>query len=346
MKKFVRILSTGLIIGLMTIIFAGCSKSNSSVNSSAAISGKNVPVLKFNSVKTANDADYLIWVNFFERIEEAAKGTIVIEKYPSEALGKAVDMIEAAKMGNPVIQDCDTNHLADNVPDFGIFQQPYLLSDPGQIEYLWQSDWGQGLCRQLESKGLHVVTIAYFGTRHLISNRAVRTRDDAKGMLIRCAPVKMWNQVAIVLGGNPTPTAWSEVYQALSQGVADGAESPFALLYSAKLYEVRKNISLTGHLTANIVMVMSQAVYESLPAEAKAVMDKIGIEQCQVSVDTVTGQENSWRTKLEAEGVKFHEVDRASFIAAAANVGKEFPEWTPGLYNKIQDILKDYRPKK
>jgi tripartite ATP-independent transporter DctP family solute receptor len=321
-----------------TFLFAGGNKD------AASKTAVKPTVLRFNSVKTSLDPDYLAWVEMYEKIEAASNGTLVIEKFASEALGKAADMIEAIKMGDPIIQDGDTGHLAIDVPDFAVMQHPYLVTEPGQVEYLWKSEWGQGLTKQLEKKGLHLISVVYFGKRHLIGNKPVLSRADTKGMLIRHGNTKMMLQMVIALGGNPTMTAWGETYQALSQGVVDAAESPFALLYSAKLYEVAKEISLTGHLLGNTIMVMSQSVYDSLAPEAKAALDKYGAEQCKIFVDMVTSQEDEWKAKLAAEGVRFNDVDTRDFVAAAAGISKAFPEWTPGVYDKVKDILKGYRP--
>jgi TRAP-type C4-dicarboxylate transport system substrate-binding protein len=345
MKREVHMLPFVLIALLCGVTGIACSGKKDSGTTGTASAEKQPFVLKYNCVKSATDPDFIMWNQAWDKAEELSKGTLKIERYSSEALGKTVDMLEAASLGNPVIQDCDASHLGTLIPDFTILMHPYLITEPGQIEYLWKSEWGQKISKELEAKGLHLISLVYFGTRHLISNKEVRTRADTKNMLIRCAATKMWNQVALTLGGNPTNTAWSEVYQALSQGVADGAESPVSLLYSAKLYEVRKHISLTGHLVATTAQVMSQSVYESLPAEAKAALDNVGFAQCNIAIDYVQSQEAEWRQKLESEGVKFNEVDKTDFIAAAADVSKAFPEWTPGLYGTIRDILKNYKPR-
>jgi TRAP-type C4-dicarboxylate transport system substrate-binding protein len=342
MKKKEKFLFAAVVVLLFAIIGTACSGKK---DSGTVAAEKEPVVLKYNCVKSATDPDFIMWNQAWDKAEGLSNGTLQVERYSSEALGKAVDMLEAASLGNPVIVDCDASHLGTLIPDFTILMHPYLITEPEQIEYLWKSEWGQKISKELEAKGLHLISLVYFGTRHLISDRAVRTRADTKNMLIRCAATKMWNQVALTLGGNPTNTAWSEVYQALSQGVADGAESPVALLYSAKLYEVRKNISLTGHLVATTAQVMSQSVYESLSPEAKAALDKTGLDECKIAIEYVQGQEAEWRQKLEAEGVVFNDVDKTAFIAAAADVSKAFPEWTPGLYNTIMDILKGYKPR-
>jgi len=306
-----------------------------------AFAKEGVTILKFNTPLPSMDPNFGYWSEFCQNIEDESNGTLNIQMYASESLGKAIDMVEATTQGAPVLQDCDPTHLADYVPDFAIFMHPYLFTKPEDIEKVWKSEIGQNLSRQLEAKGLRIVTLVYFGTRNLISNKAVYTREDTKNMKIRCAATKMWIEVAKVLGGNPTNTAWSEVYTALSQGVADAAESPVSLLYSCKLYEACKNISLTEHLVASTSIIMSQKVYENLPPEAQAALDKVGSAYPPKRIALERAQEDEFIRLLKKEGVKFNEVDKSAFMEAAKSVSQNFPEWTPNLYNDIRAVIEN-----
>jgi len=292
-------------------------------------------LLRMNMVVSNQDSHFPLWQEFARDLETASKGTLKVEVYPTEALGKTVDMIQAISKGAPILQDSDPTHLANFVPDFAIFLHPFLFQKPDDIEKAWKSPLVAKWEEELNKKGLRIVTAVYFGARHLISNREVTKRADTAGMKIRNAPTKMWNEVSKTLGGNPTNTAWSEVYSALSQGVADGAESPLSLLYSAKLYEARKNIALTGHVIATTSIVMSQKVYDGLPADAKAALDTVGRAYPAKRAPKILAIEADFRKKLEAEGVKFTNVDKSAFIEAAKDVSKSFPEWTPGLYDMM-----------
>ena len=46
----------------------------------------------------------------------------------------------------------------------------------------------------------------------------------------------------------PSPMKFSELFTALQTGVMDGQENPFTQIYSAKLQEVQKYLSLSGHV--------------------------------------------------------------------------------------------------
>ena len=156
---------------------------------------------------------------------------------------------------------------------------------------------------------------------------------------IRCAATPMWNEVVRVLGGNATNTAWSETYQALTQGVADAAESPYGLLYSAKLYEPCKYIINTEHLVAATTVIMSQASYEKLSDESKAALDKVATEFAESQIGRVEKVTEEYRQKLEDEGVTFVDIDKAEFIEAAQDTPEYFPEWSEGLYERVQEAI-------
>jgi TRAP-type transport system periplasmic protein len=297
-------------------------------------------LLRMNMVVSNQDKTYPLWQEFAKELEAASNGTLKVEIFPSEALGKTVDMIDTISRGAPVLQDSDPSHLSNYVPDFSTFMAPYLVKKPEDIEKLWNSDTVKDMEAKLSEKGLRVVTLVYFGTRHLLSNREVKARPDTAGMKIRNAPTKMWNEVSKTLGGNPTNTAWSEAYSALEQGVADGVEAPLSLLYSSKLYETRPNISLTGHLVATTSILMSQKVYDSLPDDAKKALDTVGHAEPAKRIPKIQALETEFRKTLEDKGIRFNDVDKASFFEAAAKVPEAFPEWTPGVYDKMNDIIK------
>ncbi len=322
-----------LFTAMMVLILVG------TVFSGGQKEGSDATNLKFNFVKSSSDPEFKWYDEYFGEISEKSGGTITYDLYPSEAIGKTPDVLEMAAQGEPVVVDCDLSYLANYVPDFAAGMAPYLIQTPEQIEKFWKSDVGQRLCAQLEEKGLHLIDLHYFGTRNLIANTEVNSRDEIGKLKIRCAPTKGWNEVVRVLGGNATNTAWSEVYQALSQGVADGAESPYALLYSAKLYEPCKYIIKTEHLVASTAIVMSSEVYNNLPQQAKDALDSVGSAYPKKAIELALSVEQVYIDKLLAAGVKILDIDKTEFIKAAEDTPKQFPEWTPGIYEEIKAAL-------
>ena len=81
-----------------------------------------------------------MWQDFGRRIDEASDGTLKVEVFPTETLGKTVDIIEAASRGAPILQESDPSHLYNHVNDFAVFMAPYIFKKPDDIRKAWNSD--------------------------------------------------------------------------------------------------------------------------------------------------------------------------------------------------------------
>ena len=306
--------------------------------SAMAFADDDPVVIRFNFSKSTSDITYGWWSEVFEEIYERSNHTVRFDIYPSEALGSIPDTIESASQGQPVAADGDLAYLETYVPDLSVGMAPYLMQKPEDIQTFWESEIGDRLFGQLEDKGIKCISMSYFGTRDLMVNTEAHTRADLGKLKIRCASAAMWNEVVRVLGGNATNTAWSEVYQAISQGVADGCESPLSALYSSSIQEVCKYCLLTDHCIASTVIVMSNDVFNSLPEEAQTAINEVMHEYCDKAIENVTAATEEFRTMMEEEGVTFIEVDKTEFIEAAQDTPNYF-DWTEGLYQEVQAAL-------
>lgn len=296
--------------------------------------------LRLNLVISQQDPVYAYWEDFAQRIETKSDGTLKIKIYSNEALGNTEDMIQAVAHGAPILQDSDPSYLADYVPDYGIFMAPYLFKKPGDITKVWESDIAQKMADELHDKGLRIVTMVYFGTRNLMCDAPVHNRSDTADLKIRNAPTRMWNWVGTVLGGITVNTAWSEVYTALSEGLANCVESPSNVVYAMRFQEVLDYYILTQHLIAPTSIVMSQDIYESLPSKAQQALDEVGHSYPAVRTKQIKNLENEYLQKLADAGVTIiRNVDKSGFMEKAKHVGEQFPEWSPNLYQQIQDII-------
>lgn len=332
-----------ILAGMMTLTLAACGNTDTSADSGDSGEGQSdaaeTTTLKFNLVKSTTDPQYEWYGRFWEDVKEATGGELEGEIYTGESLGVTADVLEQAAQGEPVVADCDLAYLANYVPDMGAIMSPYLIQEPDQILKLWGSEVFQDLCAQLEEKGLHLIALNYEGTRNLITMDPVTSRSDVAPMKIRCASTTMWNSVVETLGGNPTNIAMSEVYQALSQGVVDGAEGVYSVIYSNKWYEVCKNITLTEHLVGYTAIVMSSEVYNSLSEAARTGLDTEAMNYMEEFLELSGDVQDEYKAMLEEEGVVISEIDKTEFIEAASKVPENFPEWSDGIVEELQAVL-------
>ena len=69
------------------------------------------------------------------------------------------------------------------------------------------------------------------------------------------------------LGAMPQVMAFSEVYQALQTGVVDGTENPPSNLYTQKMHEVQKYVTVSDHGYLGYAVIVNKKFWDGLPAD-------------------------------------------------------------------------------
>ena len=105
------------------------------------------------------------------------------------------------------------------------------------------------------------------------SKRPIKTPEDMKGLKIRTMGLDTHKAIVSALGGQPAVIPWAEVYTALQTGVADGQMNPVPIISFAKMNEVQKYLTLSGHLFAPYVWIMNKPFYDGLSAQEKMVLN-------------------------------------------------------------------------
>ncbi len=273
-------------------------------------------------------------------IAKKSNGEITLELYPSSQLGSKKDVTEQAMMGLNVITITDVGFLADYDPDLGVLFGPYLSDDPAKLFKIYDGEWFKQKSESLREKGIRIVLPNYlYGVRQLIATKPVRTPADLAGMKIRVPNNVMQIKIFEAMGATPTPMPLGEVFTALSQGVIDGVENPLSVLYGQHFQEEAKYLSMIGYLTNTAMFVGGEAFFSTLPEEQMKIIDETAYEAGLYSQKIAAEEDAATIQKMKDAGVEVIEVDKAPFREMTRKVYDQFPEWTPGLYEKIQAEL-------
>ncbi len=282
-------------------------------------------------------------VKWQQMVEEQGDGSIRLELYPDSQLGSKNELIDGMTFGENYITLADGAFYADyGVKDFGIVFGPFLFDDWEQCWNLIESDWYQGQCKELENRGLKIVTSNWkYGERHTLTKKKVETVEDLKGLKIRVPGNQLQSIGFDVLGATSTGMDLGDVYQALQTGTIDGAENPLATLYGRKLHEVAKYLIMDAHVLNFTTWVMSNEVFEGLTKEQQELLVSTATEAGIYNNELVEESNDEYLQMMINEGVEVVEPSEEVMegfkkkAEAFYSQGDVFG-WSEGLYERVK----------
>jgi len=263
----------------------------------------------------------------------AGKATIVV--YGSSQLGGDKEMLQKLKLGTLDFA-LPSTVMSSEADLFGLFEMPYLVKDRGHMQKIEKAIFWTKLEPAAEAKGLRILAVWENGYRHITnSKKPIVTPADLQGIKLRIPEGKWRLRMFQAYGANPSPMKLSEVFTALSTGVMDGQENPFTQIYSAKLQEVQKYLSLSGHVYTPAYLTVGKTKWESLPADVRKVLEDTAKETQAYVYETAAKDDGELVGKLKAAGMQVNDVDKDAFIAASRSIYDEFGKEVAGAKDVI-----------
>jgi C4-dicarboxylate-binding protein DctP len=231
-------------------------------------------VIKFSHV-VANDTPKGKGAERFKELaEKATNGRVKVEVYPNSTLYKDKEELEALQLGA-------VQMLAPSVSKFGplgakefeVFDLPYIFPSKDVLYRVTEGPIGKGLFKKLEPKG--ITGLAYWdnGFKVMTANKPLHHPADFKGLKMRIQSSKVLDAQMRTLGANPQMLAFSEVYQAMQTGVVDGGENTPSNVYTQKMHEVQKHLTVSNHGYIGYAVIVNKKFWDGLPPDIRTALE-------------------------------------------------------------------------
>lgn len=262
---------------------------------------------------------------FCAHIEKQSSARFKCSQAPNATLGNEREMVEAAQIGALDVAFVSSGTVGNFVPDIRVLDVPFLFRDYAHARSTLDGDIGNKLLAAFPAKGLIAMAWGENGFRHITtSSRAIAKPQDLANVKLRTMENRVHVDSFKALGALPTPMAWPEVYTALQQGTIDGQENPLSILVTAKLWQVQKHLSLTGHVYSPTLLIASPALWKSLNADDQKMFTAAARAGAQAQRARVTAEDQTAIALLEKEGMTVSRPDNAAFRDALAPTFKKF----------------------
>ena len=265
-------------------------------------------------------------VRYADLVKERTNGRVAIQIHHSRQLGDERQVVEGLQLGTIHLTVTSTGPLGGFMPEMNVVDLPFLFRDGDHAYKVLDGEIGRGLLNKFDAVGIKGLAFWENGFRHITtSKKPVREPTDMKGLKIRVMENKVHQAAFRQLGSDATPMAWGEVFTSLQQGLLDAQENPIPIIYTFKLNEVQKYVSLTGHVYSPAPLLMSKKTWDRMPPEIQKVMFDTAVEVARYQRGLIREQEQKQIGELRAKGMTIIEQpDRAAFREAMKPVFEQF----------------------
>lgn len=298
--------------------------------------------LRFGHANSPGEVLNDLFNEFAEKVKERTNGELEIQVFPSEQLGKEVDLIQQVKFGALDISAPSMPSMAGLVPAMEMASAPFLWRNWDEAETVIRGPAFEPLWDEMRDQHniLPLSKISYWGWRNFtFTDREVRKPEDMEGLKIRVPESPIWVEMITAFGAAPTPIPFGEVYTALQQKTVDGQENPIPTIYSRKFYEVQGVLTLDQHMLQNNTVIISKTTWDRLPEDQQQILLEEAAAISKKNTELQQGREQSMLEDIRKAGntLIIEDPDREAFQAKIEPIYPELAaRWGTENWDRLQ----------
>lgn len=318
MKK-ARLVKIATLVALFSMIV--------SLGTSGEVYGKEKIVIKLAHHLAPAENRNLAVERFAKLVAEKTNGRVEVQVYPGGALGNERDNLEGVRMGTIQMSFVNPATTVNFEPLLGILDLPFIFRDVNHVHKVLEGSIGEQMAESLrKTSGIRVVAWLDTIFRMVLTTKPINKLEDFKGLKMRVPESPVYTRIFRLLGANPTPLPWGDIYTALQTKVVEGMESAPDSMYNTKFYEVAKYLCPTRHIYNCTMLVVNDKFFQSLPPDIKKAITESAKEASDWLTDVTLKSEDEYIEKLKKEGVIVTKPDLRPIREAVRPIYKEYGE--------------------
>ena len=277
---------------------------------------------------------------FAELLDKNSDGRITLKMFHGGVLGSQPDAIEQLRIGAIEIGNFNLGPIGPVAPEANVVSLPFIFKNMDHMHRAMDGGPGDQISAGMEKIG--IVALAWYdsGARSFYNTKKpINKPEDVAGMKVRVMNNDLYSGMISAMGGNPSPMAFSEVYQSLKTGVVDGAENNWPSYESTGHFEVAGYYSMSEHLIIPECVCINADVYNGLSEADRELVRNAARESAVLQRELWAKRAEASREKVLKAGVKFNDIaDKAAFQDAMKPVYAKFLEANPDLKPLVEAI--------
>lgn len=232
-----------------------------------------------------------------------------IQVHPSSVLGTDLQQLEAVQMGYIDITSNVTAQFSSFSDAFAFADLPYAIPSWDFFHRLTASDlWKQQVAKFEAKLPLKVLPPVGAGGFRILwnSKRAVPAPSAVDGLKFRTTASPLEVELIRNWGGNATPMAFTETYNALANGVVDGIHVQPIWTYNFRMHEVLKYGTEVEAIFAVQLQVMNKKTWDALAPDVQTAFAAAAQEAAGQANTIDEVSEQTYNVKLRDAGMQLY----------------------------------------
>lgn len=277
--------------------------------------------IKLGLVTKPGSAQNICADKFKELLEARSQGRYRVKVYHSASLGTETEILQQIQLNTVQMGIITLGPFDVFVPEVKVVTFPFMFKSNEQVDRVLDGPPGQALLQGLEKAGFKGLAFSENGFRNLTNDRhPVHRAAEVAGLKIRVMESNFHKELWRTLGANPTPMGWP-IYTELQQGTIDGQENPLWVIWTYKLFEVQKYMTLTGHVYSAHIDVANLEWFHGLPASDQEMIRRAMVDAARYQRAWNRENEADFLARLKEAGMEVDEdPDLESFKAKVAGM--------------------------
>lgn len=212
-------------------------------------------------------------LHFKSLVERRSSGRIRVEVFPDSQLYGDDDEMEALQLGAvEILAPSLSKFGAAGIPEFEVFDLPYLFSDLEQVRCVTQGPLGQQLLQRLSRQQMVGLGFLDNGFKQMSAYKPLQQVQDFRGLRLRVQASRTLAEQMRSLGALPVVLPFGDTQRALATGVIDGAENPLSNFLTQGLANLQRHVTLTDHGYLGYAVVSNPRFWASLNPDDQALL--------------------------------------------------------------------------
>ncbi|MFH2220469.1 MAG: DctP family TRAP transporter solute-binding subunit [Pseudomonadota bacterium] len=261
----------------------------------AAMAGSAVKI-RFSHVVSENTPKGWAANEFAARVNKALEGKYEVLVFPNSQLYDDNQAVEALSAGFIEMAAPSSAKFVGSVPALQLFDMPFLFPKIETVHEVVDGKIGDEIRAMFVDRALGIKLLTFWDNafKQFSSNvRPLIKPTDFKGVKFRIMSSDILEAQMDTLGAVGLKLPFSEVYNALEQGVVDGQENTASNIYTKKFHEVQKYMTFSNHGYLGYAVIVNQKFWDELPPDVRETLSKILME--------VTAEERKKAVELDKE---------------------------------------------